>query len=439
MNDEYILSILSKVPKQALISCAESIFEKNKKKESLVAKVKNTKQDLLDRIANPFERVPKQVKKPIRPEPKKMASGQTNVMLAHPYNPDKHSTKVVGWWMSEKYDGVRAKWNGEEMESRTGHIYTLPDFLTEQLQSITDEDGEPMLLDGELWGGLDTFAFMSGLARRYENNPELWEQVTYMVFDTPDTSLPFEDRVKKVAAALKRAGNPANIKGVKHTKFDPNKLVQYPWHEDEMPMNLENELKKVEEKGGEGLVLRKPKSSYEFKRSQNMLKVKSWSYKEAVVYGYEAGKEGVSGKMLGLVGSLLVKSDEFGDEDDEDAERTWVNFKVGSGLNDWQRYSGAMQPELAKVKKWNADLQKKLDLIRKKMKKPIDKDSEAYRNIVEIIKTATGKDRIDAMHQLNEMFTQMPVIGDVVTFRFKELTKDGNPSMPTFVGVRDYE
>jgi DNA ligase 1 len=368
-----------------------------------------------------------------------MTSGQTNVMLAHPYDPDKHSAKVVGWWMSEKYDGVRAKWNGEEMESRTGLVYTLPDFLTEQLQSITDEDGNPMELDGELWGGLDTFAFMSGLARRYENNPELWSEVTYMVFDTPDTTIPFEDRVRKVAAALKRAGNPINIKGVKHTKFDPTKMVKYAYYDEEVPMNLEDELKKVEEKGGEGLVLRKPNSAYEFKRSQGMLKVKSWSYKEAVVYGYEAGKEGVSGKMLGMVGSLLVKSDEFGDEDNEDTERKWVNFKVGSGLNDWQRYTGSMKEDLAKSKKWSADQQKKLDVVRRKMKKPIDQSSEGYQNIVETIKTATGKDRSDALHQLNELYTQMPVIGDVVTFRFKELTKDGNPSMPTFVGVRDYE
>lgn len=424
MDQETIINVLSKIPKQILINCVEIILQKNKKKKSLVESKNKTL-----------------IKTTIKP---KMASGQTNVMLAHPYDPDKHSAKVVGWWMSEKYDGVRAKWNGQEMESRTGHIYTLPDFLTEQLQNITDEDGQPMQLDGELWGGLDTFAFMSGLARRHENNPDLWEAVTYMVFDTPDTTLPFEDRIRKVATALKNAGSPMNVKGVKHIKFDPNKMVKYPHRDQEVGMNIEDELKTVENKGGEGLVLRKPKSAYEFKRSQNLLKVKSWSYKEAVVYGYEAGKEGVSGKMLGMVGSLLVKSDEFGDENKEDEERVWVNFKVGSGLNDWQRSTGSMQPELAKVKKWNVDLQKKLDIVRKQMVKPVDKNNESYKEIIKTIKTATGKERSDALHQLNEMFTEMPGISfnNIVTFRFKELTKDGNPSMPTFVAVRsdlDYD
>ncbi len=410
--EERIIDILSKVPKQVLIKCAEIIFEKNKKKDSLVI----TKKEILTKIANPFNKTKQQ---PVPKAPRTMAESK-NVMLAHPYDPDKHASKVVGWWMSVKYDGVRAKWNGQEMESRTGHIYTLPDFLTKQLLSITDEEGNPMELDGELWAGNDTFAFMSGMARRFENNDELWEQVTYMVFDTPDTSIPlFEDRIRKVAAAIKRADNPANIKGVKHKQFKP-----------EEGMTIEEELKKVEDAGGEGLVLRKPKSPYVFKRSQDMLKVKSWSYKEAVVIGYEEG----TGKYSGMVGSLKVKSDEFDEEEDPDEERKWVNFKVGSGLNDWQRYSGSVEGN------WKSkETQTKVDDARKKLKKKIDRDNESYKNIMETIKTATGKERSDALHTLNDIFAQMPVIDDIVTFRYKELTKDGNPSMPTFVTVRNYE
>lgn len=407
MDNERILQILIKVPKEILIKCAEIIL---KKKESLIKPILVTK---------------KQIKK----EPIKMATGQTNVMLGHPYNPDKHASKVIGWWMSEKYDGVRAKWNGEEMESRTGLIYIIPDFLIEQLQSITDEEGNHMELDGELWGGIDTLAFMSGLARRHDNDSELWENVTYMVFDTPDNTLPFEERIKKIAAALKRAGSLANVKGVKHIKFDPEKIVKYPHKDEEVNMNIEDELIKVEEKGGEGLVLRKPKSSYEFRRSQNFLKVKSWSYKEAIVTGYSEG----TGKYLGMVGALTVKSNEFGEEEDE-SEKTWVNFKVGSGLNDWQRYTGDVDGN------WKSkEVQNKIDEARKKLIKPIDKENETYKTIVHTIKTAKGKERSDALHQLNTLFTQIPVIGDVITFRFKELTKDGNPSMPTFVGVRNYE
>ena len=400
-----MIEILSKVPREALLNCAEIFMEKKiKKKGPLATKVKKI--------------------------PKIMAESK-NVMLAHPYDPDKHAKKIIGWRISEKKDGVRAKWNGQEMESRTGHIYTLPDSLTYQLQKITDEDGNPMELDGELWAGYDTFAFMSGLARRYENNPELWEQVTYMIFDIPDPSIPFfEDRIKKIGAALKRAGDLPNIKALRHVTFDPTKLVKYPHLESEVFMNIEDELKKVEDIGGEGLVLRKPNSPYVFKRSQDMLKVKSWLFKEAIVTGYEEG----SGKYTGMVGSLKVKSDEFGDEDDTEEERKWVNFKVGSGLNDWQRFSGSIEGN------WKTkEIQTKIDNARKKMKKPIDKDSETYQRIIKTIKTTTGKVRSNALHELNTMFMSMPIIGDIITFRFKELTKDGNPSMPTFVTVRDYE
>jgi ATP-dependent DNA ligase len=403
MNDDRIIDILSSIPKEILLNCAEIIYQKNKKIKTLKTEIKE------DSLVKPLSKLT--IKK-------KMASGSKNVMLAHVYDPDKHAKKVVNWWMSVKYDGVRAKWNGEEMETRTGLIYTLPDFLTKQLQSIRDDDGNPMELDGELWAGNDTFAYMSGLARRHENDPKQWEPVIYMVFDTPDPDLTFEERIKKVGIALKRSDNHPNIKGVKHRRFDP------------LTMDIDTELKKVEDDGGEGLVLRKPKSLYVFKRSQDMLKVKSWSYKEAVVVGYAEG----TNRLSGLVGSLMVKSNDFGDEDEDEKDKKWVNFKVGSGLNDWQRFTGGV------VGNWKSkEVQKKIDDVRKEHVKVVDKNNKTYIDLVDTIKNSTGKVKIDALHQMNEYFTQMPCIGDIVTFRFKELTKDGNPSMPTFVGIRDYE
>lgn len=394
--NEKIINILSNVPKEILINCVESLIIK--KNNTLVHKIKQ-KQSL-------------SISKP------NMSSGSKNVMLAHPYDPDKHSKKIANWWMSIKYDGVRGKWNGDEMESRTGKIYSLPDFITEQLQKITEEDGSPMQLDGEIWFGNDTFAIASGAARRFENDPILWKQMTYMIFDTPNTEIPFEERIEKIKNALDRAGNIPNIKIVNFIRFDTSK------------MDIQEELTRVEEDGGEGIVLRKPKSSYVFARSHDMLKVKSWSYKEAVVTGYVEG----TGRLENLVGSLMVKSDQFGDEDEESTDKKWVNFKVGSGLNDWQRYSGNPSGN------WKTkDVQNKIDEARKKFAKKIDKNNEHYKTLLNTIKNSTGKEKSDALHELNNSFTEMPYIGSVVTFRFKELTKDGNPSFPTFVGVRDYE
>lgn len=402
MNKYVILHILSKVPRYILLACAE-VLMKNKKQISLTnsAKISQTK-----------------AKSKQNPNPiKKKMSKTFNVMLAHAYDPDKHSKKVVGWWMSVKYDGVRALWNGEEMESRTGHVYTLPEFLTDQLKSIKDEDGDPMMLDGELWAGNGTFTFLSGLARRHENEDDMWKNVNYMVFDTPNTDLPFEERIKSIKNALKRAGNPPAIKLVKFTKYDPALT------------SIETELKKVEEEGGEGLILRKPYSLYTFKRSHEMLKVKSWTYKEGVVTGYVEG----TGKYKGMVGSLMVESNELGDEG-ENEEETPINFKVGSGLTDWQRYSGGIEGN------WKTkEVQQAVDKARRNMIKEIDKTSKNYVELINTINTTSGKERSDALHALNNLFSQMPVIGDVITFRYKETTKDGKPTMPTFVTVRNYE
>ena len=341
------------------------------------------------------------------------------VMLAHNYLEDKHKNKVKGWWISEKYDGVRGFWNGEEMLSRTGKVYTLPDFITAQLESIVDENGERLSLDGEIWFGYDTFDLASGSARRSDNDDEVWQQMTFMVFDIPDTELPFEARVKKLAKAIK-AAKPANIKGIRHTRFDAEKT------------SIQAELERVEELGGEGLVLREPESMYEFSRSHSMLKVKSFQYKEAVVTGYIEG----TGKYEGMVGSLQVESKEFGPEDEEEEDKKFVKFKVGSGLNDWQRFCEA------DTTNWSAtETQQKIDKGRKLIgnKNAVNPEDEGYKNLIHTIKTTKGKSRIDAMHQLNKMYIQMPVLGDKITFRYKELTKDNKPKFPTFVGVRNYE
>jgi len=349
------------------------------------------------------------------------------VMLAHNYDEKKHANKIKGnkakgkpgFWISEKYDGVRGRAINAIMYSRTSKIYTLPDFITKQLESIVDEEGNILELDGEIWFGYDTFDLASGSARRSDNNDEVWEQMTFMVFDTPDLELPFEDRIRKLNKAIK-AAKPANIKGVKHYEFDHTKTT------------IQEELEKIEAIGGEGLVLREPGSMYEFARSHSMIKVKSFMYKEAIVTGYSEG----TGKYEGMVGALLVESKEFGPEDMDEESKEYVKFKVGSGLNDWQRFCAAITTN------WKSkETQKKIDNGRKLIgdKHKVDPEDEGYKYLIRTIQTTKGKPRIEAMHQLNKAYIQMPVIGDKITFRYKELTKDGNPKFPTFVGVRNYE
>ena len=48
-----------------------------------------------------------------------------------------------GWWMSEKYDGVRLYWDGSQFYSRSGDKVNVPDSLKNTMPNIS--------LDGELW------------------------------------------------------------------------------------------------------------------------------------------------------------------------------------------------------------------------------------------------------------------------------------------------
>ena len=79
--------------------------------------------------------------------------------------------------------------------------------------------------------------------------------------------------------------------------------------------HLEAELKRIEQKSGEGVMLRKPKSLYVAGRSTTLLKVKSFHDAEAVVLSYEPGK----GKHKGRVGALNCKM------------ANGTRFKVGTG------------------------------------------------------------------------------------------------------------
>ena len=49
----------------------------------------------------------------------------------------------TGWWMTEKYDGIRAIWTGSQFVSRTGKVIPVPEFFKLGLPSFG--------LDGELW------------------------------------------------------------------------------------------------------------------------------------------------------------------------------------------------------------------------------------------------------------------------------------------------
>ncbi|KAJ3119220.1 DEAH (Asp-Glu-Ala-His) box polypeptide 34 [Nowakowskiella sp. JEL0407] len=248
------------------------------------------------------------------------------VLLAESYSLD---TDPTGYWMSEKLDGVRAIWDPKlkTFLSRTGNSFFAPPSFTENYP--TD-----MSLDGELFTGRGQFNSTVSIVRTM-NSPS-WSKVIYKVFDSPSTAGTFEERIEKLKK-WKKANDVKSVELVHH------QLVKSANH-------VAEELKRIEGLGGEGLMLRKPKSQYEGKRSKTLLKVKSFYDAEAVVEGYEDGK----GKHAGVVGALKCRME------------SGKKFKIGTGLSDKERASP-------------------------------------------------------------------PKIGDIVTYRFQELTPDGIPRFPSYV------
>ncbi len=211
------------------------------------------------------------------------------LFLLNKYNAD---INVTSWYMSEKLDGVRAYWDGEKLISRNGKVFSAPLFFT--------KDFPKNKLDGELWSKRGDFSNVSSIVNR--KKPHIaWKYLTYNVFEVPGAKGNFLKRLQKVKTNK-------YIKVIKQIKVKDKE-------------HLDSFLKSVEEKGGEGVVVRDGSLNYYAKRNNDALKVKSYTDEECEVVGYNEGQ----GKYKGLVGSLSCKM------------QNKQVIKIGSGLKNHQR------------------------------------------------------------------------------------------------------
>ena len=158
---------------------------------------------------------------------------------------------VAGWWMSEKFDGVRAFWDGKALRTRTWRAILAPWWFTAGLPA-------GVALDGELWGGRGTFQTTSDLSRFDRSEDEAWQTMRLMVFDAPTTDAePIETRVR-LAEQLARG---KSVDFVTQSRCADGAFAAA-------------EMARIVRGGGEGIVLKRPGSCYEFGRSVDWLKVK---------------------------------------------------------------------------------------------------------------------------------------------------------------------
>ncbi len=216
--------------------------------------------------------------------------------LAQVYQP---GVDLAHYLVSEKFDGVRAFWDGRRLITRSGLIINAPAWFTAGFPS------QP--LDGELWMGRGTFADLSGTVRTLEPDVEAWQQVRYVVFDLPTSEGGFETRFAALEHLVEQA--PSVRLRLAH---------QHPIADHEA---LQAQLERIVAAGGEGLMLQRRDALYQPGRSAALLKVKPYFEGEAVVLEHLPGQ----GKYTGMLGSMLVE------------EPDGTRFRLGTGFSDAER------------------------------------------------------------------------------------------------------
>ncbi|WP_336526357.1 MULTISPECIES: DNA ligase [Campylobacter] len=250
------------------------------------------------------------------------------VMLLKEYKDE----NLSGWVMSQKYDGVRAIWDGKELKSRSGNTINAP---AKFINSLPD-----FALDGELWSGVGEFEFIASTVLDEIPDDKAWENIKYMVFDLPKFDGNLYEKMDYLKSFL--SSNPSEfIRAIKQIEIkDNNHAFAF--------------LDMVVANGGEGIVVRDPNTKYTSGRSSSILKIKKWRDSECEIVAINGGK----GRLEGKMGSLECV-DIF----------SKVAFKIGSGFSD-------------------------------------------------------------------EIRTNPPKIGTIITYKFQNLTKNNKPRFPIFLRVK---
>ncbi len=213
-------------------------------------------------------------------------------------------TDLNDYWVSEKLDGMRARWDGRRLWSRGGLPIHAPGWFT--------ADWPEQALDGELWAGHGNFELTVSVARQRKAQDQAWQGLRFMAFDLPEHAGPFSERFKVLRVVVTHT----------HALW----LQTIPQEQVASEAELQEWLQRVVALGGEGLMLHHGSALYRSQRSANLLKLKAWDDAEARVIEHLPGK----GQHAGKLGALLV-------EMPADAMHGPRRFRLGTGLSERDR------------------------------------------------------------------------------------------------------
>jgi DNA ligase 1 len=204
--------------------------------------------------------------------------------------------EVTQYLVSEKYDGVRAIWDGRVLKFRSGRVVNAPAWFIAKLPAQS--------LDGELWLAREKFEKLSGIVRKNTPIDEEWRQMKYMVFELPDAPGTFAERAQRIREIVEAAKFPQLV-AVSQTPIASRAALQKKFDE-------------IVRDRAEGLMLHLAEAPYSTGRSDVLLKLKPLLDTEAKVVEHVPGK----GKYKGMMGALRVEM--------PDGRR----FNIGTGFTD---------------------------------------------------------------------------------------------------------
>ncbi|WP_428354586.1 DNA ligase [Methyloprofundus sp.] len=206
------------------------------------------------------------------------AADKPALMLAKVFHA---SVDVSDYWVSEKLDGVRARWNGHQLISRGGKVLAAPDWFVDEFPDTA--------LDGELWVARGKYQHTVSIIKRLKPHTG-WKKIRFMLFDLPAHKGPFAERLVELRNIERHNQSPYLSIIPQHLYTTSQELMQH--------------LQFIVDGGGEGLMLHHKAGIYRSGRSNDLLKLKQFTDAEAVVIDYRAGK----GQFTGKMGAIQVKT-----------------------------------------------------------------------------------------------------------------------------------
>ncbi|MDD3263407.1 MAG: hypothetical protein PHT94_00765 [Candidatus Nanoarchaeia archaeon] len=234
------------------------------------------------------------------------------VQLANKYDSERNYNTEY-FYATPKMDGLRCFWTLNTpniLWSRSGKEFTGFDKILKSIHKIIDAEHDITFFDGELFTKDQNFvSIQSSIMSNVNYDIGDKNKISYNIFalGINDTIIPTEEMQKRIEQ-LDRTYSFNNIQFIKAIKINNNLE------------DIENLTKEYVEQGYEGCMLRNPDISYDFKRSNNLLKVKFFNEIDMKVKSINEG-QGKYENMMGSISCILEDNDN-------------ISVDVGTGFSD---------------------------------------------------------------------------------------------------------